>query len=393
MKFFKRKSPPDLPFDAVSVLPPDGRLLALSFTAKTGDYFSLWVVCQLFTILTLGIYSPWARRRRLIFLSNHWLLDGERFHVELVPLRLLYGRLFAFAMLFLSAISAWFNPWLAPLIIALAFAPLPWLMSHSFAFRWRTMTYRGIRFNADVAPRQLWFPVWILGATLALATVPNHFWRNLFGEGTWQHASLVSLVALLVIPPLIFWPRVTAWLMHQKFKLARFGQTVFELDASPSQIYKHMNKSWIRSWIFIWMLIAIPIMVYFAIVKNSIDRDLQAVITSFCMLTISVAGVTMARGRRLNFVFHRLSVGGLRFTTTLNPNHAAGLTTGYAILAFLTLGLSIPWSTVHYNRWRAKHVQFYLQGDWGQFEADSNVPKAGGILDELANSFDIELGI
>jgi uncharacterized membrane protein YjgN (DUF898 family) len=141
------------------------------------------------------------------------------------------------------------------------------------------------------------------------------------------------------------------------------------------------------------MMVVMLMMIIFAVAKVQINRDLQATLSAIGMLALTVASVTMARGRRLNFVMHRLSLGGLRFTTTLNPNHAAKLTTGYALLALLTLGLSIPWGTVHYNRWRAKNVQIYLEGGWSQFELDTSPSPAGGIMDELANSFDIELGI
>ncbi len=385
----------ELPYDALSETLPEGRLLELAFTAKTLDYFKLWVVCQCLTLVTLGIYSPWARRRRVQFLSNHWRLDGQRFDVQLVPFPLLFGRFFAFSAITIAAVGFWFNPWLTPFMLVLAFVPLPWLLSNSFAFRWRTMTYRGVRFNADVAPRHLWFSVWILGFTLVIAAIPNHFWVKLFGSTNWL---LALVVGWIVLPPLIFWPRVTAWLVHHKFSKARYGLMPFNLQAKESEIYKHMNKAFMKSWVFWWMLVVIFVLVIFAIApsmgKNlNINRDWQAILTSICMLTLSVASVTMARGRRLNFVLHRLSLGGLRLTTTLNPNHAAKLTTGYALLALFTLGLSIPWSTVHYNRWRAEHVQLYLQGEWSQFEPEASVIRTGGIMDELANSFDIELGI
>ena len=37
----------------------------VTFTGSGGDYFKLWLSNLLLTIVTLGIYTPWARRRRI----------------------------------------------------------------------------------------------------------------------------------------------------------------------------------------------------------------------------------------------------------------------------------------------------------------------------------------
>ena len=37
----------------------------LSFTGTGSEYFRIWIVNLLFTILTLGIYSAWAKVRKL----------------------------------------------------------------------------------------------------------------------------------------------------------------------------------------------------------------------------------------------------------------------------------------------------------------------------------------
>jgi uncharacterized membrane protein YjgN (DUF898 family) len=37
----------------------------LHFTGRGGEYFGVWIVNLLLTIVTLGIYSPWAKVRRL----------------------------------------------------------------------------------------------------------------------------------------------------------------------------------------------------------------------------------------------------------------------------------------------------------------------------------------
>ena len=46
-------------------MPPGVDKHRVTFTGSGGDYFKLWLSNLLLTIVTLGIYTPWARRRRV----------------------------------------------------------------------------------------------------------------------------------------------------------------------------------------------------------------------------------------------------------------------------------------------------------------------------------------
>lgn len=46
----------------------------IKFHGKGGEYFAIWLVNALLTIVTLGIYSAWAtvRRRRYFTATRNW---------------------------------------------------------------------------------------------------------------------------------------------------------------------------------------------------------------------------------------------------------------------------------------------------------------------------------
>lgn len=48
----------------------------LQFTGKGSEYFGIWIVNLLLTILTLGIYSAWAKVRRLQYFYRNTQLAG-----------------------------------------------------------------------------------------------------------------------------------------------------------------------------------------------------------------------------------------------------------------------------------------------------------------------------
>lgn len=49
----------------------------IEFTATGSEYFRIWIVNLLLILVTLGIYLPWAKVRKLkYFYSNTWV-DGD----------------------------------------------------------------------------------------------------------------------------------------------------------------------------------------------------------------------------------------------------------------------------------------------------------------------------
>ena len=55
--------------------PPDRR--GFVFTGSGREYFRIWIVNLLFTVLTLGIYSPWAKVRKAKYFWQNTRLDGH----------------------------------------------------------------------------------------------------------------------------------------------------------------------------------------------------------------------------------------------------------------------------------------------------------------------------
>src|SRR5437667_1447041 len=74
------------------------RRLQVEFTGTGGEYFRIWIVNLLLTIVTLGIYSAWAKVRRKRYFYGHTRLDGDPFEYRGNPVAILKGRLLAVAV-------------------------------------------------------------------------------------------------------------------------------------------------------------------------------------------------------------------------------------------------------------------------------------------------------
>ena len=71
----------------------------LSFHGSGREYFRIWIVNLLLSIVTLGIYSAWAKVRRLNYFYRNTRLAGASFDYHASPIAILKGRIAA-ALLF-----------------------------------------------------------------------------------------------------------------------------------------------------------------------------------------------------------------------------------------------------------------------------------------------------
>src|ERR1700743_2746424 len=115
----------------------------VTFTGTGAEYFGIWIVNLLLTILTLGIYSSWAKVRRLQYFYRHTEVAGSTFDFHGNPVKIFIGRLIAVAMLIAYNVSVRLHSVVTLVILgAIAFV-MPWLLRNSFRFRLYNSSWRG----------------------------------------------------------------------------------------------------------------------------------------------------------------------------------------------------------------------------------------------------------
>lgn len=121
----------------------------LEFTGSGREYFGIWIVNILLTILTLGIYSAWAKVRRNRYFYGNTRLLGSGFDYHAQPMQILIGRVIAFVLIVLFNLITQFFP-IAGLAFALLFlGVLPTLVVRGLRFNARMSSYRNVRFGFD----------------------------------------------------------------------------------------------------------------------------------------------------------------------------------------------------------------------------------------------------
>jgi uncharacterized membrane protein YjgN (DUF898 family) len=138
--------------------------LAFQFTGTGAEYFRIWVVNLLFTILTFGVYSAWAKVRRQRYFYRNTKVDGAIFDYHGNPASILKGRILVLVLLVAYKIALEISPAAGSIIALVLVAMVPWLLARSFRFKMINSSYRGLRFRfagtAGAAYRMLsLFPV------------------------------------------------------------------------------------------------------------------------------------------------------------------------------------------------------------------------------------------
>lgn len=336
-----------------------------AFTGSGGEYFRIWAVNWLLTMVTLGIYSPWAKVRRLKYFHQHTLLAGHRFDYHGSPLTILKGRLIGLALFLLVA----FVPFAGLLFLPL----LPLLLRGSMRFHLRNTSYRGMRFNFSGSARGAYF-VFLLGSLLSTLS---------FG-----------LLA----------PYAHKWLKEYQHGNASYGDERFGFSSPVGPFYRIYllsalllvvlagSLTYLFGGLLSGLLPALPVPP-----AEGEGADLgmimhlvAAVFISNIVLALVVAPFFAARMANLTWSSTRLGRHALRSRLS-----AGGLIWIYItnfLLVVFTLGLFTPWALVDIARYRVQAMALLPAGPLDEFIA-SRQAEVSAVGQETAEWFDMDIGL
>ena len=117
------------------------------FRGDAREYFGIWIVNVLLTIVTLGVYSAWAKvRRQRYFYGNTWLA-GANFEYHARPVPILIGRIIVVVIIVAYNLSLEFAPTVGGIIAVAFIFALPWFIMRGLRFNARVTSYRNVRFD------------------------------------------------------------------------------------------------------------------------------------------------------------------------------------------------------------------------------------------------------
>lgn len=319
---------------------PGPRHVPMEFTGSGREYFGIWIINVILTVLTLGIYSAWAKVRNRQYFYGNTLLDGNNFQYLANPVTILKGRIIAFAALIVWNLSSHVSLALS-LVLLLLFVPLfPWVLSRSLRFNALNTSYRGVRFN---------FVGDYLGAAKVVLLWP-----------------LVSLITFSLGLPLSLQKK------HQyQVENSRYGLAAFQFHGSLTDYYLFGFK----------VLLTILVVGFLAVAVSPL-ASLAGYILVFGYFQ---AGLT-------NLYLNNVGLAGHRIESSMSKRTTVWIYFTNSILMLLTLGLYTPWAKVRMASYRASCTTAIINGDLNKF-ASAQAEQVNALGQELGDMFDMDIAI
>lgn len=354
-------------------MPESERRISFEFHANGGEYFRIWIVNLLLTIVTFGIYSAWAKVRRLRYLYGNTRLDGAAFDYHGRPIQILKGRLIAFGAYATFYVGLQVQPLVGAAALPFFVVGVPWIIQRARRFQMRMTSYRGLRFGFD-------------------GTYGGAFTAYV----GWFFAALATLYLLY---PLWHWKRVAYLLNH-----SRYGTERFRMTATSGRFYAFNLAT---GAMVIATFVAIAVAIGIATSGEPPDAALTAEDASnpFAHLStawiagVAATGVLAAfviaayyQKSYLNAVFDGLELGPHRVACALETAPLLGIMLSNFVLVVLTLGLYTPWAQIRQLRYQLARSSLIVAGDLDAFVAAAG-ESADALGEEIGDFFDVDFGL
>ncbi|MDA7417861.1 YjgN family protein [Xenophilus arseniciresistens] len=141
----------------------------IGFSGDGGVYFGVWIVNVLLTIITLGLYTPWARRRTARYFYGHTDVAGQPLEFTAGIRSMVVGFvLFALLYIAMEVAGNLGQDWVVGVIMLGAVLLAPWLWGSAMRFRLFHTRWRGLRLHFGARWREVYAASWPVFAIAAV---------------------------------------------------------------------------------------------------------------------------------------------------------------------------------------------------------------------------------
>jgi uncharacterized membrane protein YjgN (DUF898 family) len=343
--------------------------IPFEFTGTAGEYFRIWIINVVLTILTLGIYSAWAKVRKKRYFYGNTLLLGDHFEYLANPVAILRGRLLVLGIILMFTFGISIFPPLLLLILPLSVLLFPWIVMKAFAFKTRYSSYRNIRFN--------------------FAGTYSESFGIFFGLG------ILSYIFTLGLAYPYFVYRRNEFI----FDNSSYGTSKFTLNAPAKKFYGIYIKTALLGLLLsiIALSFLFPLMLPFfgdhtPEEFETASSPVSDYFNTFYSGIVSLFIFVYIRTSTLNLVWSNTTIARSRFRSTLELKRMFWIYVSNILAILFSFGLLAPWASIRMTRYRLNNVALIAVDDFDTFVAgeQNRVSSAG---EEISEFFDFDIGL
>ena len=369
--FENQPTPPPPPQTAVATdsSGPQGQPHRFEFSGQAGEFFRIWIVNIALSLLTLGIYSAWAKVRTKRYFYGSTSLAGSSLDWDANPIAILKGRIIAVTLLLILHVAGSFYPLALIALYLLLLPALPWIMIRSMGFNLRHSIYRNVRFGFD-----------------------GKYWEAFKVYLLWGLAIIASFG--LAMP----------YVMHRQRRFitdrSRFGTTNFKFDGEIGFFYVVYIIAYL---VQLGLIVVVAVMAGGLTLLGieggaSVENEgppvgfIIAMVLGYVVMIALFTLITVAITTLIaNHSWSRTQLGQVRFNLDLKVGKMLWLQLSNLFLIIVSLGLFIPWAKIRTTRYVLSRYTVFADSLDKYVAAEAeNVSAIGS---EIGDVFDLDISI
>ncbi|MDF1483895.1 YjgN family protein [Ramlibacter sp. H39-3-26] len=385
--------------------------MPLRFTGSGGGYFRVWIVNVLLGIVTLGFYTPWARRRTAQYFYSHTEVAGSPLEFTGQQRRMVFGFLLLVALYAIFKIAANTGQDLAVSLFMVGGAALaPYFWASAMRFRLSATRWRGLRLQLRTRWGEVYRASWPVFAAALLWVV----WVVAFGMLTPESPQGRPLVRQTPGAVWALLALVVALSVLCLIRLEYNYKSLFFLRASIGSEHGRWKPAYgdfVRVWLATLAVFVLGVLAVGAIVAALaggsgllMHRTRPPGLVFFVFIVLAILGFFLALvlasaparayrdARMFQLVWNNVGVSHIvRFKTRLRTGAYVALRLKNIVLTLLTLGFYRPFARVSEYRMKVESVTLYAKGDLGRIAGRLARQQAGGLGDALADAVGLDI--
>lgn len=386
MSDFQATLPSELQVASGAIAPPGPAAAAprleapLRFTGSGAEYFRIWVVNTTLTLLTLGIYSAWAKVRKASYFARNTRLLGDSFDFSANPWAILRGRVLALVLLGFYTFAFEFSLVVGLIATSVIVAAAPFLLASANRFRLHNTRWRGIRFGFSASLRGAYRAALIVFALWVSGTVATAL-------GSYVLGAWISGLVFLLLP----------W-MHHRIKAFQHRHATF---AGHGSSFESSLGKFYATYFFAGLLLfaagaiaAALAGVSFYWLRGAGNAKVVGIIVGVVIVAIGyLAAWPLFAARIQRVVWERTRLGPLAFETRIAFRTLFPIAARNVAMLLVTAGLYWPFASIAWARYRLECMSVVSEAPFDEsmhaIEA-SAAPSAVG--EGAADFFGLDIG-
>lgn len=346
--------------------------LDIRFTGQGSEYFRIWIVNLLLTIVTLGIYFPWAKVRKLRYFYGNTLVGGDPLDFHGDPRKMLRGYLLVGLLLILYSLAGQFSVLAGVVAVVAVLALVPALIRAAMRFRLANTSWRGLRFHFTGTTGGAYRALLWAFLPLALFVLSALVWSPKPGEE--DKINLTGAFVMVALMLIAFaWSPVMLWALKrfQHGNLA-LGEEHTKFSAGPGRFYALALKVF-GCTVVVTLMLSLFMMILgnltgslglptAASAPPSPDAPPAAPSAAFLFglfagyLFMITAIFAFSQTFTQNLVWPSTASPSIRFRSELAWQRMLGVSFMVLLLSILTLGLYLPFGAIRLAKLRLESV-------------------------------------